>query len=233
MTIFRFPHTPHLAWLSRAEPRGDKVLSVADAANLLRREVVVEEKVDGANLGISVADEGTIQVQNRGTYLNPQTAHPQFRPLWAWLGPRQEALIDTLWPDLVLFGEWCLAVHSIPYDSLPDWFLVFDVYDKQSGSFWECAHRDILADQLQLQVVPRLWRGQTNLADLCERMGTSRLGKAPMEGVIVRAEANGRVVQRAKLVRPSFTQAIDEHWSKGPFQKNQRVGDYKRSDETS
>ena len=48
--FFRFPHTPHIAWLAPGVPRDDKVLSPADAAEVLAGEVVVEEKLDGANL---------------------------------------------------------------------------------------------------------------------------------------------------------------------------------------
>ena len=45
--FFRFPHTPHIAWLAPGVPRDDKVLSPADAAEVLAGEVVVEEKLDG------------------------------------------------------------------------------------------------------------------------------------------------------------------------------------------
>lgn len=54
MSFFRFPHTPHLAWLGTVPPRSDKVLAEDEVANLLAKEVVVEEKVDGANIGFSV-----------------------------------------------------------------------------------------------------------------------------------------------------------------------------------
>ena len=42
-TFYRFPHTPHLAWVGVGEPRDDKVLSASEAAALLARDVVVEE----------------------------------------------------------------------------------------------------------------------------------------------------------------------------------------------
>jgi hypothetical protein len=43
--FFRFPHTPHLAWLGQAPPRDDKVLSAAEAKSLLAGEVAVDEKL--------------------------------------------------------------------------------------------------------------------------------------------------------------------------------------------
>lgn len=82
--FFRFPHTPHIAWLGEGTPRDDKVLAPAEAGALLAGEVVVEEKLDGANLGLSLAPDGSLRAQNRGQYLaEPQAG--QFSRLTAWL----------------------------------------------------------------------------------------------------------------------------------------------------
>ncbi len=67
--FFRFPHTPHLAWLGEGSPRDDKVLSPDEVTALLAGDVVVEEKLDGANLGLSLAPDGSLRAQNRGQYL--------------------------------------------------------------------------------------------------------------------------------------------------------------------
>ena len=64
--FFRFPRTPHLAWLGDALPRDDKLLSASEARALLAEDVAVEEKLDGANLGISVGADGKLRAQNRG-----------------------------------------------------------------------------------------------------------------------------------------------------------------------
>ena len=117
--FFRFPHTPHLAWLGKGTPRDDKVLSENERTTILARDLVVEEKVDGANIGISVDDDGDLRVQNRGSYLDRHHLPPQFKPLFRWIHPHREALVDALWPDLVLFGEWCYAIHSVEYTKLP------------------------------------------------------------------------------------------------------------------
>ena len=59
--FFRFPHTPHIAWLATGAPRDDKVLSPDEAHELLAGEVVLEEKLDGANLGFSVSPDGVLR----------------------------------------------------------------------------------------------------------------------------------------------------------------------------
>lgn len=99
------------------------MLSPAEAQALIADEVVIEEKLDGANLGISVGPDATLRVQNRGQYLAaPYTG--QFDRLAKWLATHEEALFDALDEHLILFGEWCAARHSVAYDSLPDWFHV-------------------------------------------------------------------------------------------------------------
>ncbi|MDY0062047.1 MAG: RNA ligase family protein [Myxococcota bacterium] len=218
--FFRFPHTPHLAWLGEGEPRDDKVLSPPEADELLDGEVVVEEKIDGANLGFSTTEDGELQCQNRGSYLQLDACHPQFRPLRAWLGPCRTPLVDALWPDLMLFGEWCHAVHSVRYDRLPDWFLGFDVYDRAQDVFWDTARRDRLLAQLGLRAVPHVDRGRHTVASLQALFGTSQVGSEPLEGLVLRRAAGGLTVARSKLVRPAFTQAIETHWSRGPLVLN-------------
>jgi glutaredoxin-like protein len=52
----KFPSTPHLEWLGTARVRGDKLLSTARRRTLLSRTVTIEEKVDGANVGIVQAE---------------------------------------------------------------------------------------------------------------------------------------------------------------------------------
>ena len=84
----------------------------------------MEEKVDGANLGFSVDGEGMLRAQNRGSYLDLADLQGQWRPLRRWLSTRRHDLEAALGPHLVLFGEWCHAVHSVRYARLPDWFLV-------------------------------------------------------------------------------------------------------------
>lgn len=214
MNFFRFPHTPHLVWLGGGQPRDDKVLAPAEARDLLAHGLVVEEKVDGANVGFSVEAHGELQVQNRGSYLAPGACHPQFKPLFRWLAPRRDAVLEALFPDLMLFGEWCYAVHSVRYTRLPDWFLAFDVYDRSRGKFWSAPRRNDLVRGLGLELVPRLGEGRYGLPVLRTLLGQSQLSDAPAEGLYVRRDQGDWLTARAKLVRAEFTQAIEEHWSR-------------------
>lgn len=60
----RYPRTPHLEG-SRLQP-GDHDLRQVPLAALRGAYCVVEEKLDGANAGISVDDDGRLRLQSRG-----------------------------------------------------------------------------------------------------------------------------------------------------------------------
>lgn len=218
--FFRFPHTPHLAWLGKDQPRDDKVLAPHEVAGILAGEVIVEEKIDGANVGLSVSPDGDIVAQNRGGYLTRSHCHDQFRPLWPWLDRHRDALFDALGGSLVLFGEWCYACHSVPYDRLPDWFLCFDVFDRTIDRFWSADRRNELLARISLESTPGVARGRFTIKQLEGLIGTSLVGTGEMEGLVVRSEADGFVMARGKLVAARFTQQIEEHWSRGPVRPN-------------
>lgn len=223
--FFRFPSTPHLAWLGHGVmPREDKIFSAKDVLQILSGEVVVEEKVDGANIGLSLANDGQIRVQNRGQYLiSPYGG--QFARLPGWLSQYDNGLREVLSQDLIIFGEWCAARHTIAYYQLPDWFLLFDVYDRVAGRFWSTTQRNELAARAGIATVPTLHRGWSDLAALkqllsatssCFRMGT-------MEGLIVRRESEDWCDGRAKLVQADFIQNVGEHWRRRQIEWN-RLG---------
>ena len=220
--FFRFPHTPHIAWLAPGVPRDDKVLSPADAAEVLAGEVVVEEKLDGANLGFSVSPEGQVRPQNRGQYLAPPF-HGQFARLGPWLAAHEDRLFDALGTHLMAFGEWCAARHSLDYATLPDWWLLFDIYDRTEGRFWSTVRRDAWARLHGLTVVPRLHSGRVGMAQLRQWISNdqSRFRPGALEWLVIRRENVDWLEARAKLVRPDFTQAIDSHWRNRPLEWNQ------------
>jgi ATP-dependent RNA circularization protein (DNA/RNA ligase family) len=229
-SFFRFPHTPHLAWLGDGIPRGDKVFSPSEAHALLASDVIVEEKVDGANIGLSLSTDGTLLAQNRGQYLTG-THTGQFARLPAWLSLHSNNLLTVLLPNLILFGEWCAARHSLEYDALPDWFLLFDVYDRNAGRFWNSAKRNALAEKAGLATVREILRGHTSLSELKQVIAniSSQFRNGPLEGVVVRRESGEWCEARAKLVRPDFTQCIATHWRKRIIEWN-RIGNSHQHD---
>jgi len=212
--FFRYPHIPHIKWLGKGEPRDDKLLSPSEINDLLHAEVIIEEKIDGANLGISLDEQGSIRIQNRGSYLS-QPYNGQFTRLNGWLNQHGDTIKNQLSPDLVIFGEWCAARHSLDYSNLPDYFLLFDIYDRTVNKFWSVKRRTGWAEKAGLKTVPILNRGIYTVGSL-EKFLTdskSRYRAGSVEGIVIRQDEVDWNRSRAKLVRAEFTQTISEHWS--------------------
>ena len=133
---------------------------------------------------------------------------------------RRFALTEALRPGLMLFGEWCFALHSVPYKRLPDWFLGFDVYDRAVSRFWSSDRRDRWLNDLGLAPIPRLAQGRLSMEQLLSLIGASRLGEGPMEGIYLRRDQGDWLEQRAKIVRAEFVEGIGKHWSEESLEKN-------------
>jgi len=219
--FFRFPQTPHIAWLGEGAPRDDKLLTDDEIEALLEDPVVAEEKLDGANVGFSLAPDGSLRAQNRGQYLmEPHVG--QFSRLPAWVAQYGDELSAVLQPQLIVFGEWCAARHTLDYASLPDWFMVFDVYDRSAGRFWSTQRRNELAAAAGLMTVPHLFTAKVTLEEVKEYVATarSRFRPGPLEGLVLRREDADWCLARAKLVRHDFTQAIETHWRRRAIEWN-------------
>lgn len=198
-------------------------MSESDRDDFLRHDLIVEEKIDGANLGISFDSEGNIRIQNRGTCLHlPESG--QWKKLGDWLAPRNDTLFEHLSDYFMLFGEWCYAQHSVFYDRLPDWFIGFDIYDKRFSRFLSLDRRDALFRKMCIAQVPVLARGHFAYPKIPTLLATSKFSDQPAEGLYLRVDQDGWLEQRAKLVRPAFIQSIDQHWSRFAIKTNQLKG---------
>ena len=217
--FFKFPSTPHLTLPDDLDIRSEKLLSESERDAFLRRELVVEEKIDGANLGISFDVDGNIRAQNRGTYL-PLPGSGQWKKLEVWLFPKINTLFEHLTDRYVLFGEWCYARHSVSYNRLPDWFLGFDMYDKHVCRFLSCNRRDEFFGEMSIAQVPMIARDHFTLPDIPKLLSQSKFGTQPAEGLYLRLDQGEQLVQRAKLVRPAFIQSGERHWSHSEIKPN-------------
>lgn len=202
-----YPAPVHLAWLAKSRPR-DKVLPEGTARAVLARPVIVEEKPDGALIGIAFPDGESARVQHRNAILT-HPGHAQFQPLWGWLATYQDALARRLGKGHVLFGEWCFATHTEPHDQLPDWFLAVDVLELATGRYWTVDRRNTLARDLGIATAPEILRNKVDLATLKTRLAEtpSALGSGSAAGFVVRLESGDHLVERALLMRADLAEA--------------------------
>ena len=219
----KYPRTPHLFGSKGTDD--DKHLGETESQRFIADEsLIVEEKVDGTNVGIHFTSTGELILQCRG-HLITEGMHPQYDLFKQWAIVKRNTLESMLQDRWILFGEWLYARHSIWYRSLSHYFFEFDIYDKQSGLFLDLRTRLSMLEGTGIVTVPVVHTGPVTRKKLQSLIGPSRFSSQfdnpvtnrvdqLMEGLYLRTEAEGIVTGRAKWVRPEFVERIkqSEHW---------------------
>lgn len=175
--ILKYPRTPHLEG-SNLQPGDDK--DRAPYKMLRGRFLVWEEKVDGANCGISFSPNAEMLLQSRGHYLTGGGREIHFDLFKSWATSLSDNLFDVLTDRYILYGEWCRSKHSIYYNALTHYFFAFDVFDRFVGRFLSTPARRGLLGTLPIHHVPVIYAGDApkHLGDLTKLVKRS-LFKTP------------------------------------------------------
>jgi RNA ligase len=227
----KYPRTPHLFGSPGTDD--DKHFGELESVRFLAdRSLIVEEKLDGTNVGIHFTTGGKMALQCRG-HLITEGMHPQYDLFKQWVAVKRSVLEEWLEDRFILFGEWVYARHSVHYRRLPHYFFEFDIYDKHSGDFLSLERRLPLLEGMSLHTVPVLHVGALDRNRLTSSIGPSRFDSVfenpltkrtdnLMEGLYLRTEENGVVTGRAKFVRPEFVEKVkqSEHWQHQPMTTN-------------
>lgn len=233
--IRKYPRTRHLVG-SRLQP-GDEDLDAMPMSELKDKHVVIEEKMDGANCGVSFGADYALLLQSRGHYLTGGPRERQFDLLKQWAGTLADRLLDQLTDRFVMYGEWMYAKHTVYYDALPHYFMEFDILDTETGEFLDTPRRAELLADVPVKPVKVLFAGAfpgeeylralvdkshfiTSNAPVQFREDVARLGwdveravrqtdlSGVMEGLYVKVEEAGAVTERYKFVRAEFLQVV-------------------------
>lgn len=219
----KYPRTPHLFGSRGTED--DRHLNERASVRFLADEsLIIEEKLDGTNVGIHFDEKGEMKLQCRG-HLICEGMHPQYDLFKQWAQVKRATLEEILGSQYILFGEWLYAKHSIHYRALAHYLFEFDIYDKEKEEFLDLESRSELLDGTGIETVPVVWRGTlkpTQLTDLIQESQFDAEFDNPltqrtdnlMEGIYLRTERDGVVTGRAKFVRPEFVEKVkqSEHW---------------------
>lgn len=249
MEIQKYPRTRHIegSRLQVGDMSDDKPL-----AELRDQDLTIEEKLDGANSALSFDASGTLLLQSRGHYLTGGWRERHFDLFKTWANTQSDGLRQVLGQDYIMYGEWMFAKHTVFYDQLPHYFLEFDVLHKATGVFLSTdARRDLLkglpimpvpvlgrqplenVKQINGFVLPSLYKS-ANWRDALARETTASGSREEFvqmqtedselaEGVYLKLENEGQVVDRFKFVRSDFLQAIEAaqgHWLDRPILQN-------------
>ena len=249
--IYKYPRTQHIEG-SRLQP-GDEDLSQIPFSDIVGKHLVIEEKIDGANSAISFDENGELLLQSRGHYLTGGYRERHYNMLKQWAIVHKDVFYKVLGTRYIMYGEWMYAKHTVYYDALPHYFLEFDVLDREKGIFLDTPSRNELLGELPIVSVPVLATGvYKTKEEMLKLIGQSnyvtgnqkeslyqsalKLGLNPeqscndtelsglMEGLYIKVEESGQVVNRMKFVRAAFLQRIGlsgTHWIDRPIIPNQ------------
>jgi hypothetical protein len=202
----------------------DLVLGPAETIALLAEPVVVEEKLDGANVAVWMDDGRVVCALRSGVGAMDRAG--QLGPLRAWLAEHDEAVRAVAVAGVAVYAEWLLLTHSVAYDRLPAYLVVLDLWREGAG-FAGVDDRDGACRAAGLATPPELWRGAPRRGEVVEKLlGPSSVGHEPMEGVVVRSLGDPH--RRAKVLRAGFHRLDDEGWGRGRRPRN-RLADQEAS----
>lgn len=234
--IYKYPRTRHVE--GSRKQAGDEDLNSVRFTEIQGKYLVLEEKIDGANCGISFGEDGKLYLQSRGHFLDGGYGERQFDMLKVWAECFRDGLWQVLGSRYVMYGEWMFAKHTVFYDRLPHYFMEFDIFDKEEKRFFSTARRRMILENAPfVRSVPVLEEGRyEKLADItrlighsnfisdepakslqkqCEKYGAdAEKTKAQtdlggiMEGIYIKVEEGDYTVDRLKFVRHSFLNSI-------------------------
>lgn len=196
--IVKYPKTPHLPW-SPETASDDRILD--DVDHFLGKRIVVTEKMDGENANL-YSDH--FHARSASEAMGEDRAH--VKQIWGRI--RWE--IPEGWR---ICGENMAALHSVAYEDLDDWLLVFSIWNEDNEALsWE--ETVGYCEMLDLQHVPVLFEG---LWEDCpfEEIGEQVLARG-REGYVVRVVDSfgfGEFSKSiAKFVRHGHVQTKGIHW---------------------
>ena len=214
MDSFKYNRTFHLPW-SPGSTSDDKVAK--DISFILNNEIIITEKMDGSNT--SLESGGCFARTHSGP-----PSHASFDGLKAL-----HASIKHKIPDGVqLFGEWLFAKHSISYEQLPNYFMLFNVRNLLDDVWYSWEEVQLWADEIGVPTVPLLFE---------ESLSTEKELKSKIDELVAQPSACGGeregVVVRIKesFTDSAFSQCVmkwvrkdhvqtSEHWKNQTIIKN-------------
>lgn len=188
-----YGHIPHFPG-SRMGPGDHKCsdgqLRIAtEKARDKHDRIIVQEKVDGSNVGIARLD-GVIIPLTRAGYVADTSPYEQHWRFGEWVYANQDRFLAVLRDGERLCGEWLMQAHGTRYQLPHEPFVVFDL---MSGQKRLTAYE--LCDRVMPHgfILPRLiHEGEPlSIEEALRRIETSGHGALdPVEGAVWRVERN-------------------------------------------
>jgi len=197
--------------------RGKFFLSNKEVQLLLAGDVIVEEKMDGANTGIIRHKRG-FHLQKRGSLME-QGEHEQFGFFYNWAYRQNYELVMSIPMNHIVYGELLYATHTLYYDKLPNYFLVFDVWTGQKWMDYD--QRNEFCTKFGFHQVPFITKGSFGVSDLFSLISDKSAYGEKSEGIVIKRYRKNEYL-RGKIVKAEFIKHLDEndHWMKYSVKRN-------------
>ncbi|KAM3094156.1 RNA ligase family protein [Phormidesmis sp. 146-35] len=164
-----------------------------------RDQVIVQEKLDGSNVGVALLD-GKLYPLIRSGYVANASPYEQHQYFYQWVWLHEDRFRSVLKNGERLIGEWLLQAHGTRYHLTHEPFVAFDVMQAGRRVNYE-EFCDRLAPTF---TIPRLiHQGEAFAIDQAlTALSTSGHGAIdPVEGAIWRIERDGKFDFLCKFVR--------------------------------
>lgn len=172
----KYNRTYHLPW-SPGSTNDDRISD--NVESLLGTEIVITEKLDGENCGMT--DEG-VYARSHATFTTSAWSR-EVRQL------HKLSVEDELGDGVFLFGENMEGIHSIEYTNLTSYFYIFGIRDNDIWIPWEKVEE--YSYLLDIPTVPVLFKGIVNTAKELQQIVEDLVSKpselgGQREGIVVR-----------------------------------------------
>ncbi len=200
----KYPRTMHLDWSENLQNDDRRLLTEKYFEG---EEVVVTEKMDGENTTM-LRDGVHARSMDSGSH-----------PSRTWVQQLHGRIRHEIPENWRVCGENCYALHSVPYENLDGYFLLFNIWEDGKCLSWD--ETVSFAGMLGLSTVPVIWRGKWDRAELVPL--ARGIDREACEGYVVRvarafaAHEFSRVV--GKFVRRNHVRT-STHWMEGPVVVN-------------
>lgn len=214
----KYPRTFHLPW-SEGATDDDKTHTLEAVEDMFGgKEVVITEKADGENT--TIYSDGTCHARSLDSGAHKSRDYVKAKA--------KELGCMGLPEGWRLMGENMFAQHSISYNKLPDFFVLFGVADDaNTARSWE--EVEDWAALLEIPHVPVLYKGPWQGEKTMRAMYpfNSHYGDTVAEGYVVRVAGSFPMDKFsehvAKFVRLGHVQAGSEHWMHKPVVPNTKL----------
>ena len=212
-TIMKYPRTLYLSFSPSKDNKDVRKDGLFDLNNFIGKDLIITEKMDGSNCQMDCN-----HIAARNGY---DAKHPSF----AMAKAIHNTIKDCIPSNIIVFGEWLYATHSIYYNNLNGYYQVFACYNKDTDTWLGIDDVWKIADKLRLPQVPQviILNPCNNIKLLQEviKWEGDRVIASGSEGIVIRncSEFSDFKTNVAKYVRANHVQT-DEHWSKKAIERN-------------